>query len=64
MKMFNQFMCLSDDDLDELRQSKGMHAQFLCDISKFYRDWHVKSDAVYGNHFHCFQTVDIWMSFI
>ncbi|GJX55696.1 uridine nucleosidase 1-like protein [Tanacetum coccineum] len=43
---------MSDDDLDELRQSKGMHAQFLCDISKFYRDWHVKSDAVYGIFLH------------
>lgn len=40
---------ISDADLDELRQSKGRHAQFLSDMCKFYRDWHVKSDGVYGN---------------
>ncbi|KAK9291092.1 hypothetical protein L1049_009279 [Liquidambar formosana] len=39
---------MTDDDLHELRQSKGRHAQFLSDICKFYRDWHVKSDGVYG----------------
>ncbi|GJM99585.1 hypothetical protein PR202_ga16703 [Eleusine coracana subsp. coracana] len=32
-----------DDDLLELRNSKGKHAQFLCDVCNFYRDWHVKS---------------------
>ncbi|XP_062194717.1 probable uridine nucleosidase 2 [Phragmites australis] len=36
----------TDDDLLELRNSKGKHAQFLCDICKFYRDWHVKSYGV------------------
>ncbi|KAI3725227.1 hypothetical protein L1987_65007 [Smallanthus sonchifolius] len=39
-------------DLDDLRQSAGKHAQFLCDITKFYRDWHVKSDDVYGIFLH------------
>ncbi|KAJ8532718.1 hypothetical protein K7X08_015607 [Anisodus acutangulus] len=39
---------LKDDDLEELKQSEGKHAKFLCDC-KFYRDWHVKSDGVYGN---------------
>ncbi|XP_023756478.1 uridine nucleosidase 1 [Lactuca sativa] len=43
---------MSDDDLDELRKSKGKHAQFLCNSSKFYRDWHVKSDGVYGVFLH------------
>ncbi|TVU15256.1 hypothetical protein EJB05_38766, partial [Eragrostis curvula] len=33
----------TDEDLLELRNSKGKHAQFLCDICKFYRDWHVQS---------------------
>ncbi|KAM0899459.1 hypothetical protein ACQ4PT_021317 [Festuca glaucescens] len=31
------------DDLAELRNSKGKDAQFLCDICKFYSDWHFKS---------------------
>lgn len=43
---------MSDDDLDELRRSKGKHAQFICNSSKFYRDWHVKSDGVYGVFLH------------
>ncbi|KAI3471834.1 hypothetical protein Pfo_028487 [Paulownia fortunei] len=38
---------MTDKHLDELRNSKGRHAQFICDICKFYRDWHVKSDGVY-----------------
>ncbi|KAL6593104.1 hypothetical protein ACP70R_049190 [Stipagrostis hirtigluma subsp. patula] len=33
----------TDEDLLELRNSKGKHTQFLCDVCKFYRDWHVKS---------------------
>lgn len=43
---------LTDDDLDELRRSKGRHAQILCDMSKFYRDWHVASDGVHGIFLH------------
>ncbi|CAA2988241.1 probable uridine nucleosidase 1 [Olea europaea subsp. europaea] len=43
---------LTDADLDELRQSKGRHAQLICDMCKFYRDWHVKSDGVYGIFLH------------
>ncbi|KAL9268224.1 Uridine nucleosidase 1-like protein [Drosera capensis] len=42
----------TDDDLLELRQSKGRHAQLLMDMCKFYRDWHVKSDGVYGIFLH------------
>ncbi|KAF2307609.1 hypothetical protein P3X46_004178 [Hevea brasiliensis] len=42
----------TDDDLLELRQSKGKYAQILCDMCKFYRDWHVKSDGVYGIFLH------------
>ncbi|KAL5545885.1 hypothetical protein UlMin_005572 [Ulmus minor] len=42
----------TDDDLLEIRQSKGKHAQILCDMSKFYRDWHVKSDGVHGIFLH------------
>lgn len=38
-----------DDDLAELSQSGGRHAKFVSDMCKFYRDWHVKSDGVYGN---------------
>nr|GMD46232.1 probable uridine nucleosidase 1 [Ipomoea batatas] len=43
---------MTDADLDELRQSNGRHAQFICDTCKFYRDWHVKSDGVYGIFLH------------
>ncbi|WCJ34336.1 Pyrimidine-specific ribonucleoside hydrolase RihA [Euphorbia peplus] len=43
---------LTDDDLLELRESKGRHAQILCEMCKFYRDWHVKSDGVYGIFLH------------
>uniref|UniRef100_A0A0E0QV95 Inosine/uridine-preferring nucleoside hydrolase domain-containing protein n=1 Tax=Oryza rufipogon TaxID=4529 RepID=A0A0E0QV95_ORYRU len=40
----------TDKDMLELRNSKGKHAQFLCDICKFYRDWHVHSYGVDGPH--------------
>ncbi|XP_022962770.1 uridine nucleosidase 1 [Cucurbita moschata] len=43
---------LTDEDLLEIRESKGKHAQVLCDMCKFYRDWHVKSDGVYGIFLH------------
>ncbi|XP_047340431.1 uridine nucleosidase 1 [Impatiens glandulifera] len=43
---------LTDLDLDELSQSKGRYAQLLCNMCKFYRDWHVKSDGVYGIFLH------------
>lgn len=42
----------TDADLSELRKSKGKHSQFLCDMTKFYRDWHVKSDGVHGIFLH------------
>lgn len=42
------YLSVSDDDLLELRNSKGKHGQMLSDMCKFYRDWHVKSDGVYG----------------
>lgn len=38
-----------DADLLELAESKGKYAKLLSDMCKFYRDWHVKSDGVYGN---------------
>ena len=50
----NCFMA-SDDDLLELRQSKGKYCKILCEMCQFYRDWHVKSDGVHGNcclYFH------------
>lgn len=43
---------LTDADLDDLRHSKGKYAQLICDMCKFYRDWHVKSDGVYGIFLH------------
>ncbi|KAJ0976745.1 hypothetical protein J5N97_012219 [Dioscorea zingiberensis] len=43
---------LKDADLLELRNSNGRYAQLLCDMCKFYRDWHVKSDGVYGIFLH------------
>lgn len=42
----------TDDDLKELRESKGKHTRILTDMCKFYRDWHVKSDGVYGIFLH------------
>ncbi|RWV89524.1 hypothetical protein GW17_00048321 [Ensete ventricosum] len=39
---------ISDADLSELRNSKGKHSQILCDMCKFYRDWNVNSNGVYG----------------
>ncbi|XP_043702127.1 uridine nucleosidase 1-like isoform X1 [Telopea speciosissima] len=37
---------LTDEDLSELRDSKGRNSHFLGELCKFYRDWHVKSDGV------------------
>jgi uridine nucleosidase len=42
----------ADEDLLELKNSKGKHAQFLCDMCKFYRDWHTKSDGFHGIFLH------------
>ncbi|CAI0408224.1 unnamed protein product [Linum tenue] len=43
---------LTDADLTELRQSKGKYAELICNMCKFYRDWHVKSDGVHGIFLH------------
>lgn len=43
---------LTDEDLCELKESKGRYTQLLTDMCKFYRDWHVKSDSVYGIFLH------------
>lgn len=43
------FLFVSDEDLLKLKESKGKYAPLLSDMCKFYRDWHVKSDGVYGN---------------
>lgn len=60
------FLVVSDADLLELRQSKGKYAPVLSDMCKFYRDWHVKSDGVYGNHYINFQglTIMLYKSFV
>ncbi|KAK2655335.1 hypothetical protein Ddye_008387 [Dipteronia dyeriana] len=42
----------ADADLLELRQSEGKYAQLLSEMCKFYRDFHVKSDGVYGIFLH------------
>ncbi|KAK3031438.1 hypothetical protein RJ639_035261 [Escallonia herrerae] len=42
----------TDDDLKELKQSGGRFAQVVCNMCKFYRDWHVKSDGIYGIFLH------------
>ncbi|KAF7818771.1 uridine nucleosidase 1 [Senna tora] len=42
----------TDADLLELKESGGKHAQLLSNMCKFYRDWHVKSDGVYGIFLH------------
>lgn len=44
----SHIFCASDANLLELKQSKGKYAKFICDMTKFYRDFHVKSDGVYG----------------
>ncbi|XP_057506119.1 LOW QUALITY PROTEIN: uridine nucleosidase 1-like [Actinidia eriantha] len=43
---------MEDADLAELKQSEGKHAQIITNMCKFYRDWHVKSDGVYGIFLH------------
>ncbi|OVA05981.1 Inosine/uridine-preferring nucleoside hydrolase domain [Macleaya cordata] len=43
---------LTDQDLSDLRESRGRHAQFISDTCKFYRDWHVKSDGFCGIFLH------------
>ncbi|XP_052174340.1 uridine nucleosidase 1-like isoform X1 [Diospyros lotus] len=43
---------MTDDDLEKLRLSKGRHAQIISNMCKFYRDWHVASDGVYGIFLH------------
>ncbi|XAR69730.1 Uridine nucleosidase [Bertholletia excelsa] len=43
---------MTDDDLNELRQSQGRHAQFVSDMCKFYRNWHVESDGFHGIFLH------------
>jgi uridine nucleosidase len=45
-------VCFTDEDLLELRNSKGKHAQFLCDMCQFYRDWHAESDGFHGIFLH------------
>ncbi|XP_008808554.1 uridine nucleosidase 1-like isoform X2 [Phoenix dactylifera] len=42
----------TDEDLSDLKNSKGRHSQVICNMCKFYRDWHVKSDGVYGIFLH------------
>ncbi|KAG0524108.1 hypothetical protein BDA96_07G181400 [Sorghum bicolor] len=45
-------VCLTDEDLLELRNSKGKHAPLLSEMCKFYRDWHAKSDGFHGIFLH------------
>ncbi|XP_054798421.1 uridine nucleosidase 1 isoform X2 [Prosopis cineraria] len=42
----------TDADIFQLRNSRGKHGQLICKMCKFYRDWHVKSDGVYGIFLH------------
>ncbi|XP_078158549.1 uridine-ribohydrolase 1 [Carex rostrata] len=42
----------SDADLSEIRNTKGKNAEFICNICKFYLDWHVKSDGFNGIFLH------------
>ncbi|XP_058107652.1 probable uridine nucleosidase 1 isoform X1 [Magnolia sinica] len=43
---------LTDEALAELKASNGRYAQFISNMCQFYRDWHVKSDGVYGIFLH------------
>ncbi|XP_068662215.1 probable uridine nucleosidase 1 [Aristolochia californica] len=43
---------LTDEDLLDLRNSKGRHAKLICDMCQFYRDWHLKSDGLHGIFLH------------
>ncbi|XP_020592748.1 probable uridine nucleosidase 1 [Phalaenopsis equestris] len=45
-------VAFTDADLSELRYSKGKHAKLICEMCKFYRDWHVKSDGLHGIFLH------------
>ncbi|WVZ99472.1 hypothetical protein U9M48_044763 [Paspalum notatum var. saurae] len=45
-------VCFKDEDLLELRNSKGKHARFLSEMCKFYRDWHAESDGFHGIFLH------------
>ncbi|KAL6859174.1 hypothetical protein ACP4OV_018176 [Aristida adscensionis] len=45
-------VCFTDEDLLELKNSKGKHAQFLSGMCSFYRNWHVKSDGFHGIFLH------------
>ncbi|KAL4605819.1 hypothetical protein ACB092_09G057400 [Castanea dentata] len=42
----------TDDDLLELKQSKGKYSKIISEMCEFYRDWHVKSDGVHGVFLH------------
>ncbi|KAJ8510519.1 hypothetical protein OPV22_000953 [Ensete ventricosum] len=42
----------TDEDLSELRNSKGRHSQTISEMCKFYRDWHVQSEGVHGIFLH------------
>ncbi|XP_068660311.1 probable uridine nucleosidase 1 [Aristolochia californica] len=43
---------MTDEDLFDLRNSKGRHAKFICEMCQFYRDWHLKSDGLHGIFLH------------
>ncbi|KAF3340840.1 putative uridine nucleosidase 1 [Carex littledalei] len=47
-----QVAFLADADLLEIRNTKGKYAEFICNICKFYRDWHAKSDGFNGIFLH------------
>lgn len=44
----NLIVFVADEDLLELKNSKGKHAQFLSDMCKFYRDFHAEHDDIHG----------------
>ncbi|TVU11864.1 hypothetical protein EJB05_45473, partial [Eragrostis curvula] len=43
---------LTDEDLLELRKSKGKHAQLLSDMGKFYRDFSAEYEGIHGCFLH------------
>lgn len=52
----------TDEDLMQLKNSKGRHAQFLFDCTQFYKKWHIQSDSLHGMLATSLSRVEgIWM---
>ncbi|CAM6092031.1 unnamed protein product [Calypogeia fissa] len=43
---------LTDEDLIEIKNSNGRHAEFLFNCTQFYKKWHIQSDRLHGIFLH------------